>query len=275
MGRLITFGVPPLAAEQTVHVAQALATVLQRRLGQPVEVPVATSYSELEDSLAEGQIDFAWLPPYEAARLSEHVGVAVLLRAVRGGHVWYHSVLFAREDGPVKRVLDVAGRRVAWVHRRSASGYLVPAAHLFEAGVVPASPPLFLGSHAAVIRAVLTGEADAGATYGSARDPDSTPPLLAAASWDPLGVRAASLRPLVALGPIPSDTVCAWPGTSRAAREEFAAALAAAGEDAADAGILNALFGTDRFVPAETGAFEVLHAASAALARYRRGIRPD
>ena len=273
MGPLITFGVPLLAAEHTAHAAHAMAAVLERRLGQPVSVLVAASYSELEDGLAEGQVDFAWLPPYEAARLSEHVGAHVLLRAVRGGFAKYHSILFAREDGPVRSVMDLAGRRIAWVHRRSASGFLIPAAHLYQAGVEPSEPPLFRGTHQAVVQSVLAGEADAGATYGSAQDADATPPTLTSASWNQLGEGEGALRPLVALGPIPSDAVCAWPGTSRGVRDKFVAALVGAGADAADAATLNALFGTDQFEGADPGAFEVLHAASAALARAHRARR--
>lgn len=269
MGRLITFGVPVLAAEQTTAAAAALAKVLERRLGQPVTVTVAASYTELEDDVADGQVDFAWLPPFEAGQLAAGVGVEPLLRAERAGRTQYQSVLFTRADGPVKRLADLAGRRVGFVHRRSASGYLVPAAHLIEQGI-DVGVPLFFGTHAAVVEAVVAERVAAGATYATVRDPAAHPPVIVTASWHQLPHIQADLRPLAVVGPIPSDTVCAWPGTSRGLRREFATALLEAGHDAADAAVLAALFGTAAFAAADAAEFEQLSRAVATLARSRK-----
>lgn len=269
MGRLITFGVPVLAAEQTAAAAAALGAVLERRLGQPVRVIVAASYTELEDDVADGQVDFAWLPPFEAGQLLAGVGVEPLLRAERGGRSVYHSVIVARSDGPVAKLADLTGRRIAFVHRRSASGYLVAAAHLIVKGI-ELGPPLFFGSHSAVVDAVVSGRVDAGATYATLGDPAADPPDVRSASWHQLPHLGADLRAIAAAGPIPADTICAWPGTSRGLRRALADAIVAAGHDAADGAVLAALFGTAVFAPADPAAFDQLGRAAATVARYRR-----
>jgi phosphonate transport system substrate-binding protein len=269
MGRLVTLGVPVLAAEQTGAAAAALAAVLERRLGTPVTVAVADSYSELEDDVADGEVDFAWLPPYEAAQLAAGVGVAPLLRALRGGRLEYHATLFVRADSPLVRLDDLQGKRVGFVHRRSASGYLVPAAYLVEHGI-DFGAPLFLGSHEGVVEAVVAGRADAGATYATVSDATASPPVIASASWHQLPKVAADLRPLAVMGPIPSDTICAWPGTNPSLRRQLTQAILAAGDDSADAAVLTALFGTAAFAPADEAAFDHLNRAVTTLARRRR-----
>jgi len=269
VGRLVTLGVPVLAAEQTGAAAAALAATLERRLGTPVAVSVAATYSQLEDDVADGEVDFAWLPPYEASQLAAGVGAEPLLRAQRGGRTEYHAALFVRADSPLRRVDDLAGKRVAFVHRRSASGYLAPAAYLVEHGI-DFGAPLFLGTHAAVVEAVVAGRADAGATYATLRDAQADPPAIASASWHQLPQVTADLRPLAVVGPIPADTICAWPGTNGNLRRALVKAIVEAGQDAADAAVLTALFGTASFSPADEAAFDHLNRAVATLAHRRR-----
>jgi phosphonate transport system substrate-binding protein len=57
---------------------------------------------------------------------------------------------------------------VAWVDASSASGYVVPCVWLRDNGFAPEElfdKQSFLGTHGAVARAVLRGEADVGATF--------------------------------------------------------------------------------------------------------------
>lgn len=274
MGELISFGVLSDSSTLSPQLAQ-LGNVLTRRLDRPVTVVPAVSYTELADRLADGHVDFAWLPPIEAAHLTDYTGVHLLLQAVRHGERGeYHSVIFVRDDSPITAPEQLNGARMAYVHHRSASGYVVAAAHLVELGVETATPPLFLGSHAAVVQAVAEGRAKAGATFGTVGVPDD---VLAVenAGWQefPPSPRRP-MRVVTWAGPVPPDAICAWPGTSRLLRNSVVEVFLAAADDAADATAFRAVFGTGRFGLPDRGRYERLNGSLATLRRARRSDDP-
>jgi len=269
MAPLITFGVPMVSSSASAGAARRLTLLLEGQLQAPVEPRVHQSYSELADGLADGRLDFGWLPPVEGWQLAEHAGVHCLLQAERAGRDQYHGVLFVRDDAAVSDAKELAGRTVGFVHRRSASGYLLPAAELSLLGVTIAGPPRFLGSPGAVVQAVADGKIDAGATFASLSDPDD-PATIADAGWHSAPpTPGTAMRPLMVTDPSPTDVVCAWPGTSRRLRADMVAAFEALMADDAGALALRDLFGTSRFAPAEGGAADSLRHAQAQLARHR------
>jgi phosphonate transport system substrate-binding protein len=259
MAHLGTFGIPLVAPGLSHEPGHAFVGEISRRLGSPLELAVFDSYSEICDALAEGRIDFAWLPPLEAHLLCDHAGVVLLLQALRGGQPCYHSAIFTREDSPLRDARDLNDLHVAYVHRRSASGFLAAAAHLLDLGVRTALPPLFLGSHGAVVQAVWEQRADAGATYVTFEGEK-----MVEAGW--LQVEPARpMRTLAIIGPVPTDAICAWPGTSRSARTDLVEALHGCMEDPAASAVMARLFGTSRFVPAGEGSYELIDRAFARL----------
>ena len=82
----------------------------------------------------------------------------------------YGSYIVTREDGPVRALESIRGRRFAFVSKASTSGFLFAASRLLDAGIHPLEDidTVFLGSHDAVLRAVANGEVEAGATYDGA-----------------------------------------------------------------------------------------------------------
>lgn len=254
MSHLITIGLPLVSPELTLAPGRRFADLLEEHLGQPVESR-AFSYSELTDALADGRVDYAWLPPADAHLLSEHAGVVRLLQAVRGGLPHYHSALIVREDSPITELAHLEGRKLVWVHRRSAAGYLVMAGHLRQQGVPIPVPPTFLGSHGAAVQAVAEGQADAAATYVTAVEGQ-----IRESAWEQLGIEVP-LRVLALAGPIPTDTLCAWPGTSRKARERVVTSVLALSGTEAGAEALHKLFGTSTFAPASPARYEAMAAA--------------
>ena len=246
MPQLILFGLPPtLPDEVAPGLARELGELLSARLDEPVDVRICAHYSELADRLAEGQLDFAWLPPLPAAGLRRHCGIAVLAHAVRSGMHAYYSVVFVRGDSSIREPADLMGRRMGYVHRRSASGFLVATAAIRELGVEPAAPPQFLRSHARVVEAVEQGAVEAGATFCSFQgDPEGG--VVAHAGFRQEGIDLP-MRILLRTEEIPADVICAWPGTSQAARRRMTRVLVGLADDQAGRGILDAVFGAERF----------------------------
>ncbi len=265
MPPLVTFGIPLLSDEISHGTGKEFLRILEHRMARPMLLRVASTYSELVDGLAEGKYDFAWLPPVEAHQLAAHAGVELLLQARRAGNDYYHSLIFARDDSPIRSPTHLSGKKMAFVHRRSASGYLVPAAYLLANGIEIASPPLFLRSHEAVVLAVSKGMTDAGATYGNVLgDPGDLE--ITGAAWSQLapGLRHG-MRTIACAGPIPTDTICAWPGTSKALRTQLIDAVQAVMSTPDQAKTMYGLFGTDSFSTPQGTGYEILKTSHATL----------
>ncbi len=181
-----------------------VARFLSARIGVPVDLAAASRYDELADWISRGMVDVALVPPLAYVRAKERIACLRLLRTmVVGGTVHYSGYIVVRDESPITSARDLAGRRIAFVEPSSASGYLFARHWLGHEGIDPdhdLAGAAFLGSHEAVIRAVLSGEADAGATFQGAVQRARQ-----------LGLDTASLRILAITGRIPLDALVATP----------------------------------------------------------------
>lgn len=177
--------------------------------GLRFEAVLASSYDELAAAIREGEVGLAWLPPIPTIELESQGKASVLAIPARRGSVVYHSAFVVRRGGP-KTLADLRGRRVAWVQRDSAAGYLVPRMHLAAQGFDVLrffARELFVHSHTAVLEAILAGEADVGATFCSV-DP-ATGRVTRSAWQDEHGRSIRPIDALATMGPIPNDAVVA------------------------------------------------------------------
>ena len=165
-------------------------------------------YHRLLESMEMGDVDLAWLPPILAAQAACDGRAIPIAVPVRGGVSSYSTALFIDERSRVRSPHELAGARAAWVDRQSVSGYLLIRAHLRSLGIVPErtfASDRFLGSHEAVVRAVIDGSADVGATFIHFDErPERRNPRILRAGWGD-----ASVRVIANAGPIPSDVVAA------------------------------------------------------------------
>jgi phosphate/phosphite/phosphonate ABC transporter binding protein len=221
---------------------------LETATGFRISPSVYPSYASLIEEALAGRLDLAWSPPLVAVRLRQAQAAAPIAVVRRSSRTGYHSALFARADGPLRRPGDLRGLRAAWVSPESASGYFAPRWHLRSLGVDPKIAFVeesFLGSHEAVAEAVLGGKADVGATHVGL---DPSGGSLTSAPWMTLGAPPTAIRVLLLIGPIPGDVIIASrkvpPGTRR---RLTAALLTLRGDDAADAS--QTVFDSTRFEP--------------------------
>jgi phosphonate transport system substrate-binding protein len=175
------------------------------------------------DQCERGDLALAWVPPIATAKLQASGAVTVLALPLRRGAVAYRSALVTQEDGPAS-LADVQGATVGWVDRESCSGYVMPrlflAASAFDLDRL-FSREVFLGSHSAVVEAVMTKRVVVGATFCSldtpSRERRSVPPAARAVPTDSVrppapgagaeGSIPPQLRILAATGPIPNDAI--------------------------------------------------------------------
>lgn len=155
-----TLLVPPSLGNARAHArAELLETSLTSELAIEVKVRVALDYEEIQRETLAATVELAWAPAAILAQLTE---ARAVLRAIRAGHARYHSALVARSGGSVT-LANLTGKRAAWVDPLSAGGYLLPLAWLRGRGIEPNlvfDEQTFLGSHRAVVDAVLEGTAD-------------------------------------------------------------------------------------------------------------------
>lgn len=190
-------------------ILKEVCDVLTRRLGVIVYPQLARSYVDLAQAVTAGSVELAWTPPLVAAGLVESSAAHVVVVSRRDNSAQYRAVIFARLDSGIRGPADLRGKHMAWVDASSASGYVVPAVWLRTNGF-PAEDLFaresFLGTHGAVVRAVLEGRADAGATFA----------LFSAglhatieAGWTELDASSADeIQMVVNAGIVPADCIC-------------------------------------------------------------------
>jgi phosphonate transport system substrate-binding protein len=196
-------------------------------LSVALEVPFVphsvASYGDLLAGLHWGEIQLAWLPPMIALRAVLKRSAVPIAAPVRAGSAWYWTALFCREDSPLQKLEDLSRARVAWVDHMSSAGYLVVRASLRAQGIAldqAFGEEQFVGTHDAVVSAVMGGRADVGATYAHFDDSGR----VRNAGWGKHRVRL-----LKSAGPIPSDVLAASAHLDPVLRREIGEALTGEG----------------------------------------------
>lgn len=143
---------------------EILRRYLEKTTPYKFKVVVPTSFQKVVDNFADSQADIAAINSFGYILAHEKYLVEARLTVLRYGLSTYQSQILARTQGPVKKLADLQGRRVAFVDRVSASGYLLPLKMLQSHKIHP-KEEIFAGEHDAVVEMVYKGEVDAGATF--------------------------------------------------------------------------------------------------------------
>ena len=142
-----------------------------------------------------------------ALDLERDEAAEIKLCSRRAGRTDYTSVIFAKAGSGIGSLAELRGKRMAWVAKESSAGYVVPRLKLLAEGVDPdkdLSVQTFRRTHEAVVRAVLDGDADAGATYASFVEGQPEP---VSAGWSEAHAKNEDVKILATAGPIPSDVI--------------------------------------------------------------------
>lgn len=186
-----------------------LCDLLGKDIGAVFYPHHALSYDALGVGLERGELGLAWMPPIPAIEVLDRGAGSLLVAPVRRGSTLFHSALIVRPNGP-KTIDALRGCRVGWVDKSSAAGHLVPKMHLASSG-----HPLhgffaqetFLGSHIAVVDALLSDRIDVGATFCKLQGDSGR--VLHAAWTSPDGKIVRPVEVLATIGPIPNDVIIA------------------------------------------------------------------
>ena len=203
----------PASDALTVRALRDLRDDVHHRCGvllAPVRVPSVGLLPLLLEELRDG---LAWAPAWIASTLVRLRLATPLAATTRVDRRTRSAVLVTSRA--VEGLADLAGRRVGWVSRFSATGYAVPRLYLESFGVdIPTlfREERFCGAHASAATALVRGEVDAIATHsGRLEDLFARTPI----------------RVVATIGPVPADLVVAGVDVEPDVRAVVARALGA------------------------------------------------
>ncbi len=161
----IKVGMVPDAGATQVSVEEKapLRDYLGKTMRTKVELIIPTNYNATVEALGNGSLDFAYLGALTYVKAHDRYGVLPLVQ--RSADKNFHSLFITQAGASIQKLADCKGKRFAFGDINSTSGHLIPFDELKKAGI-DADQDMqirYTGSHAATVKAVEGGAADAGA----------------------------------------------------------------------------------------------------------------
>lgn len=196
---------------------------LAARTGIALRLKVYEDMGKFEQDLLAGGPDLVFAHPAMAADAHRRQGYEPLVRDRRR----LSALLFVRRDSPVRSPKDLEGKRVAFVGSGNYCTFLVEAM-LEKEEDRPRFDVQYVGSTRNVVRAVILGKADAGASLDLSleAEPEET---------------RALLRPILATPTTAPHPLAAHPRVPREIRSKLARALLEMAGDPAGRALLGAV----------------------------------
>ncbi len=135
-GSSLIFIIPPVEDVSLMYEKfLPLRDHLQRSLSRKVILKIASTHQEAIESIGRGRAHLAYLDPSTYCEVKHQYGVIPLAKTILGGSSTYKSVIVARNDVPINKIIDARGTRLALGNVHSSSSYLIPAVMLKEVGI--------------------------------------------------------------------------------------------------------------------------------------------
>jgi phosphate/phosphite/phosphonate ABC transporter binding protein len=108
---------------------------LERALSRKVVLKVASTHEEAIESIGTGRAYLAFFDPSAYCEVKHRYGVVPLVKPILGGTSTYASVIVARKDSPIRKIIEAKGKRLALGNVHSSSSHLIPAVIFKEVGI--------------------------------------------------------------------------------------------------------------------------------------------
>lgn len=130
------------------------------------KISVPASYIAVVEAFGTKRADIAALNTFGYLLANEKYGAEAGLTVIRYGENTYKAQFIALKSGPIQKLDDLTGKKVAFVDPASTSGYLLPLKILKDRKIEP-KETMFAMRHDSVVSMVYQGQVDAGATFYS------------------------------------------------------------------------------------------------------------
>jgi phosphonate transport system substrate-binding protein len=202
-----------------------LEAFLSSELKIPVEVIVPLSAAVIEEGLANGSIDLAYLSASGMLKAYDRKTADLLLAGEIDGKTSYTSYWLILKEKTYSTVSDLRGKPIAFSGKTSTSGYLIPHADLIKKGLLQPkeNPEAFFGpgnvfygtGYVSAVEQVLSGKAEAAAVSYYVLDKDKHLSL----------EQRSLLKVLASQGPVPTHTIAIRSALTTQDRQLILAAL--------------------------------------------------
>jgi ABC-type phosphate/phosphonate transport system substrate-binding protein len=206
MGSAFGFGACRLDASASLRFS-ALCSGGSEQTGLTIVPRQVATYDGLGELLATGLASIVWAPPIVALDLLDR-GLATVLALPERHGLLTSSVAFIVRKGGARTLAELRGKRVVWLDRRSASGYVIPRLHMYAHDMDPETffaTETFADTNLAMIDAVAAGRVDTGTTW--CRVHPTTKAIVNAGWTRPDGTPIRPIDAAHTIGPVPNDAI--------------------------------------------------------------------
>jgi phosphonate transport system substrate-binding protein len=158
--------VPSVDAKVIEDNSKTFKNYLEKNTPYKFEVTIPQSYVAVVEAFGTKRADVAAFNTFGYILAHDKYGAEARMTVIRNGLPTYQSQFIVRADSAIKKIEDLADKKIAFVEPASASGYLLPMKTLNEKGIKP-KETVFAGKHDNVVSMVYQGQVDAGATFYS------------------------------------------------------------------------------------------------------------
>jgi phosphonate transport system substrate-binding protein len=157
---------PRLSAVELYDMFNPLAVYLSKETGEKVCLVIPRNFDEFKAAVRAGQIDVGFANPLIYVQLKKELlldPLALASEPKAGSR--FRGVIIARKDSTIHSLRDLKGKRLMFVEKSSAAGYLFQLMTLSSAGLDVKKDFItlpFAKKHDVVVKAVFNGAADAG-----------------------------------------------------------------------------------------------------------------
>jgi phosphonate transport system substrate-binding protein len=157
---------PRLSAVEMTTMFNPLADYLSKETGEKVTLVIPKDFSAFKDAVKAGQVDIAFSNPIIYVELKSNTNLQPLgLSSELKGGTRFRGIIVARKDSGIEKLQDLKGKKLIFVDKDSAGGYIFQMLLLSKAGMdVQKDFTLlpFAKKHDNVMMAVFNKAADAG-----------------------------------------------------------------------------------------------------------------
>ncbi|NLL22470.1 MAG: phosphate/phosphite/phosphonate ABC transporter substrate-binding protein [Tissierellia bacterium] len=232
-----------------------LQDLLEKELGMPVEVTVATDYNALIEAMRSEKVDVGFLATTSYVLAADQGAAEAILKSLRydvddAGNLLkdqplvdgYKAQLVASPESGITSVEDLKGKTIGIASFTSTSGFVWPANLLADHGLDPEQDVVWadLGGHDKAILGVYNGDVDAAFTFKDAR-------TLVEDELADVYEKVVFITDTTA---IPNDTISVIPSLSPELKERIKQAFLNIAESEEGLEIIRAVYNHEGYAPA-------------------------
>jgi len=142
------------------------AETLQNMIHIPIEIYISKNYDGLSEAVRTSKVDYAFLTALTYVETDKVKPLKVLLKKT-WSNPYYFSALISLKSKNIKKIKDIKKLKIAFVDRKSTSGYLYPLVYLKDQKITENDfkQIIFSGSHSASVELLESEKVDVIAVF--------------------------------------------------------------------------------------------------------------